>query len=210
MFRQCPRRCCATASAPRLSPNRCNGRSSRTDLYATLNRYLPLPPASVNSVPSVLKSPRCRATGRSLNRPINPEPSRVSHRLFDFSSFNFELSAFNSCPFPATLDAASSITPLFATLTKNTRGGGTPSRPKPPLSFSAVPTLNPFTVRTSKTQHLKSFRIRTYEKTRGEAPISAQEPPLPSEMAPLPCYFLTSSLVAWNKCPARTSSQLQR
>jgi hypothetical protein len=31
---------------------------------------------------------------------------------------------------------------------------------------------NPFTMNTSETQHLKSFRIRTYEKTGGEGVTS--------------------------------------
>jgi hypothetical protein len=74
-------------------------------------------------------------------------------------------------------------------------------------------------IRTSKTQDLKRFRMNTYRKTGEGAPyLSTQEPPLPSErvslppyfVTSLPRYFFTSSLVAWNKCLARASSQVQR
>jgi hypothetical protein len=67
------------------------------------------------------------------------------------------------------------------TLLQNTRGvpqNSNPSSPRflrfAPNSFTictyAKHTRNPFRIRTSKTQHLKSFRIRTYEK-RGEGPL---------------------------------------
>jgi hypothetical protein len=87
-----------------------------------------------------------------------------------------------SGPAVAILDAASSLTPLFATLTKNTRGGGYRFCP---LSFMAsstshhsLPTIsftirtsekrarNSRRIRTSKTQDLKPFRMNTYRKTR--------------------------------------------
>jgi len=83
-------------------------------------------------------------------------------------------------PTVAILDAASSITPVFATLTKNTRGGACPVSPDKALSVfcHTVPipfgirtsekhTRNPFRIRTSKTRHLKPFRIRTYKKRGG-------------------------------------------
>jgi hypothetical protein len=44
-------------------------------------------------------------------------------------------------PFVVILDAASSISPAFATLTKNTRGGGAPFTPKACSRFSATSSL---------------------------------------------------------------------
>jgi hypothetical protein len=93
-------------------------------------------------------------------------------------------------PLPTNLDAASSISPLFATLTENTRGGGYIFQSKffsfrnlttlhsllvypqasrtATISFrirtSAKRARNPRRIRTSKTQHLKPFRMNTYEK----------------------------------------------
>ena len=73
----------------------------------------------------------------------------------------------------------------FRTLLQNTGGGTPPPRifslsfcilaaPRPSLAAKSrrIRTYtkrarNPFTIRTSKTQHLKPFRICTYEKTRG-------------------------------------------
>src|SRR5208282_3490155 len=89
--------------------------------------------------------------------------------------------------FVTILDAASSLSPAFATLTKNTRGGVCVFPTQNLLSSFdwlatshsslatksirirtyAKPTRNPFTMNTSKTRHLKSFRIRTYEKIPG-------------------------------------------
>jgi hypothetical protein len=52
--------------------------------------------------------------------------SAVSCQLLASSPFNLKLSTFNRLPFLDVLDAASNLTPLFATLTKNTRGGVSP------------------------------------------------------------------------------------
>jgi len=110
-------------------------------------------------------------------------------------------------PFAAILDAASSISPVFATLTKNI--GVTSFKPKPPSARSSLSqscghspftshrspitvatnsftirtsekhTDNPFRIRTSKTQDLKPFRMNIYEKTPrgGVAASSRQWPP---------------------------------
>ncbi len=43
--------------------------------------------------------------------------------------------------------------------------GGVPPRTSILSPFVQPPIVNSFTIRTSKTQHLKPFRIRTYEKT---------------------------------------------
>jgi hypothetical protein len=67
---------------------------------------------------------------------------------------------------------------------------------------------NPVRIRTSKTRHLKSFRIRTYKKRERGAAIF-QPKNLHGRPRGRRC-LLTSSLVAWNKCLARTSSQVQR
>ena len=117
---------------------------------------------------SVLRARRLPRPGRRVR--IHPE------RLGAFSS-----------PIVDALDAASSLSPLLATLTKNTRGGGTsqssPKNSNPsssmfnclsPKSFtirtSAKQARNPFAMSTSKTNDLKFFRIRTYEKKGGGAP----------------------------------------
>jgi len=115
----------------------------------------------------------------------------------DHSPFNSNPSTRNLASFVDALDAASSLSPLFATLTKNTRGWGVPSfsansvpgvypdrgvkihiQPRPALSPQltgksriictyAKPARNSFTMNTSKTQDLKPFRMNTYRK-RGE------------------------------------------
>jgi|GEM_PF-3695863 len=108
-----------------------------------LNRDLPLPLISVNSVRpdpvEVLKSPCSPATYRSCHSTANPESGCVAHRLVAFSLFHFELSTFNSfwplLPNPFRI----------CTYEKRAR--------------------NSFRIRTYKTQNLKSFRIRTYKKT---------------------------------------------
>jgi hypothetical protein len=113
------------------------------------------------------------------------------------SPFSSNPSTRNLASFVDALDAASSISPVFATLTKNTGGWGTPSFsansvPSALKSTHALPSTDPFdalhcplaaipfTIRTyekctrnpcrmntSKTQDLKLFRINTYEKTGG-------------------------------------------
>ena len=100
----------------------------------------------------------------------------------------FCVSVFSS-PNVDALDAASSISPLFATLTENTRGGGYILQTKCPLlpavavgphqsqvtkSFTirtyTKHTHNSSRMNTSKTQHLKSFRMNTYKKTGEGSP----------------------------------------
>jgi hypothetical protein len=94
-------------------------------------------------------------------------------------------------PLAALLRGASSISPVLATLTKNTGGWGTPFNPNSslpviqpllhsPLVYpeasrratilcrirtSAKRAYNSRRIRTSKTQDLKPFRMNTYEKT---------------------------------------------
>ena len=101
------------------------------------------------------------------------------------------------------LDAASSLSPLFAALTENTRGWGSHPSNKRVRNFPAAATdrgsrntdhssgfklathhssfapnssrirtyerrdRKPFGIRTSKTKHLKPFRMNTYKKTGG-------------------------------------------
>src|SRR5579864_3484975 len=152
--------------APRFpltrSPLRCHPERSEGSAFPSCFSFsfrhrhsLPLPPTSVNSVLSALKSPRHLDTHRSRRSIVNPESRRD---LSDSSSFNFKLSTFDSRPTPfpaarrsclqllenrttlgpafANVDAASSLTPLFATLTKNTRGWGShPSSQEPILLY---------------------------------------------------------------------------
>src|SRR5579872_3895576 len=141
----------------RCHPERSEGSAFLSCVSFSLRHHhsLPLPPTSVNSVPSALKSPRPPATRRSVGT------DRDQLRVFDSSSFNFKLSTFNSCPTPfpaalrsclqllenkttlspavANLDAASSLTPLFATLTKNTRGWGSHPSSQEPILFCRAP-----------------------------------------------------------------------
>jgi hypothetical protein len=107
--------------------------------------------------------------------PLSPFPSTLTSHAQLAENKN------TLSPAVAILDAASSITPLFATLTKNTRGGGYRFCPlsfmASPTSHHSLPTIsftirtyekrarNPRRIRTSKTQDLKPFRIRTYRKT---------------------------------------------
>ena len=120
----------------------------------------------------------------------NPTPTSKSAVVSDSAFSSPNLSPFNSDPSPHNLvsfvdafDAASRISPLSATLTKNTRGWGHILQAKSSLSVvlanrhsllftisfrirtSAKHTRNLFTMNTSKTQDLKLFRMNTYEKT---------------------------------------------
>jgi len=141
----------------------------------------PLPSASNRFHP--LPSGRCH--------PERSEGSAFRSSLSFF--FNFKLSTFNASSFLDALDAASRISPAFATLTKNTRGGVYRLPPKNlSSSFSRLftrhssPATKPFRIRTStkrprnsfrmctsKTKHLKPFRMNTYKKT-GEGGLVAQ------------------------------------
>jgi hypothetical protein len=126
------------------------------------------------------------------------------------------VSAFSS-PNVDALDAASNVSPLSAILTKNTRGGGTSqappknSNPNPsvfncfsPKSFtirtSAKHARNPFAMNTSKTNDLKSFRIRTYEKKGGG-------PPSPSP-ASLQLFLLTTHYPLLTSSPLKPLPQM--
>jgi hypothetical protein len=108
---------------------------------------------------------------------IQCHPERSEGSAFDFSPVCVSANV-------DAVDAASSLSPLSATHTKKHPGGGTSQAPPKnfnrnpsvfncfsPKSFTmrtyAKHTCNPFRMRTSKTQHLKSFRIRTYEKMGG-------------------------------------------
>ena len=100
---------------------------------------------------------------RNNRKKLNPF---LSH-----SSALFKKECFHN-PFPVN---------YLHTLLQNTQGVRPKSIPYSALSRSFAPnpftictyakhTRNPFRMRTSKTQHLKSFRIRTYEKRGGDPP----------------------------------------
>jgi len=115
--------------------------------------------------------------------PTNRPRTLLLNAFSSGSSLPFNIPTFKPSNLQTTnLDAASSISPLFATLTKNTRGGSTPQSKL--LSFRNLTTRhsllstisftirtyqkrasNPFGIRTSKTRDLNSFRICTYKKT---------------------------------------------
>src|SRR5271168_3906031 len=74
---------------------------------------------------------------------------------------------------PSRCLADTSLHPYFFTsfFATNDRPPSTSNHSLNAISFRICTyekvTRNPFRIRTSKTQHLKSFRIRTYEKTPG-------------------------------------------
>jgi hypothetical protein len=133
----------------------------------------------------------------------------------NLSPFNSNSSTRNLAFFVDALDAASSISLLFATLTKNTRGWGVPSfsensvpsalkstralpltdpfdahhYPLAPNSFttrtSPKRARKPFRIRTSKTKDLKLFRMNTSKKTGRGRGHSSPLLPLP----PLPRFM---------------------
>ena len=127
--------------------------------------------------------PRTLSTCSDLNSSASVRrclPTRLPTALS--AKGHWTLATIPRSPFAAILDAASSISPVFATLTKNTRGGVHPARQifsfrnlttrhsqLSTISFtirtSAKLACNPFRIRTSKTQHLKLFRMNTYKKT---------------------------------------------
>jgi hypothetical protein len=115
------------------------------------------------------------------------------------------------------LDAASTISPLSATLTKNTRGWGCPLflcelcglcvkiHPALPSTdpldavhnpLVAIPfrmrtspkrARNPFRIRTSKTQDLKLFRMNTYRKSGRGVP--PRPPSCPTHFSLLTTHY---------------------
>jgi hypothetical protein len=119
---------------------------------------------------------------RRLPRPCRGVSAFSSPNLSPFSS---NPSPRNLVSFVDALDAASSISPVFATLTKNTGGWGVPSFsansvPSALKSTRALPSTDPFDVphypphcfsffhrspvASHQSQVTKSFIIRTYAK----------------------------------------------
>ncbi len=87
----------------------------------------------------------CR--GGSSDPLFSPLPAASQNALIPIPTPDVQSSTLDS-PSPTTfvdaVDAASSISPLFATLTKNTRGGGTPSLgPTQPLPLFSTPSKHP-------------------------------------------------------------------
>jgi len=116
------------------------------------------------------------------------------------------------------------LTPIESHLYKKHPGGGHILQAKvfPLSSCSPVPNpfristyekraCNPFGIRTSKTQDLKPFRICTYEKRGGGAIFRAKNLHCrPRRRRYLATSLLLYFVLPWNKCPARTSSQVRR
>ena len=87
----------------------------------------------------------CR--GGSSDPLFSPLPAASQNALIPIPTPDVQSSTLDS-PSPTTfvdaVDAASSISPLFATLTKNTRGGGTPGfGPTQPLPLFSTPSKHP-------------------------------------------------------------------
>jgi len=134
----------------------------------------------------MFSSPASPSTNRScplsLNTLTSGSPSRLS--IPTFKPSNRQPTPF-SChaappqltentaalnPASANLDAASSLTPLFATLTKNTRGWGAhPSSQIFPFRNPATlcSLLSTISFRTLRLRAVLARRIRTYEKRGG-------------------------------------------
>jgi hypothetical protein len=84
--------------------------------------------------------------------PVCPEPLRsIPARALHLTE-----STANLNPTSANLDAASTISPLLATLTQNTRGWG--------YRLTPSPLLAEYFLLSSHPPFANSFRIRTYEK----------------------------------------------
>jgi len=122
---------------------------------------------------------------------VNPSlfviPSEARNLIFPFSSLSHYLVT-SLHPISAALHAHSNARnpiPFTSLLHSSLDTGGLgpypsprPTRPSPladmssKIRTSTKPTRYPFRIRTSKTRGLKSFRIRTYRKTRGGALFS--------------------------------------
>jgi hypothetical protein len=107
---------------------------------------------------SALRARRLPRPGRGVR--IHPE------RLGAFSSPNVD-----------ALDAASTVSPLFATHTKNTRGGGTSqsspknSSPNPSLFNCFFPNLSSFNVQLSTVDRPSVHRPYQYQSTAFRLPL---------------------------------------
>lgn len=139
---------------------------------------------------------------------IGPEPVRTVSSLFDFSSFNFNVLALSlegstfspshslvPNPFRITSFADSNhLTPVESNLYKK-QGGG---------SHQAAQIVPLFSTEIRPTGWGKIFQAKSSSCRFGRCRY------LLKFVTSLPRYFFTSSLVAWNKCLARASSQVQR
>jgi hypothetical protein len=137
-----------------------------------LGSHTALPSASAPNCSSHLHQP--------YSNSCHPERSEGSAFVSSlFSPFNFKLSTLNLFSFLDALDAASTISPLSATLTKNTRGWGVPSFsvnsvPSALKSTRALPSTDPLDAlhyplgpKSFTTLHLRALlarRIRTSAK----------------------------------------------
>ena len=139
---------------------------------------------------SVLNIPTFKPS--NLQRPLflTPFPATLTislHLIENTANLN---------PTSANLDATSTISPLFATLTQNTRGWGYRHTPSPLLAeYFLLSSHPPFA---------NSFRIRTYKK-KGVGGLHSFTPscegtlimerPSATSHASLPLYFVTSTFL---------------
>ena len=178
-------------------------------------------PSDERSRPSTAPSPSPDRSGHFLlltTSSVNsmsgvyPEPvGALSFSDLSLFPFNFKLSTLNPVAF---IDVASSISPLFAALTANTRGGVPPcTQPNHFLFFphrahtrhtgspaTPIPSCNcarfPSHTGDWAFRFLSKFSFRVMA-TRCFTSLSHY-------------LFTSSSLLAWNKCLARASSQVRR
>src|SRR5208282_4001849 len=83
-------------------------------------------------------------------------------------------------PFAATLTRHVTLNPFVCHSYKKHPGWGYPVPAKSLCAFFDLAAVNSNGIRTSKTRHLKSFRIRTYKK-RGEGPASSRPYMVPTQ-----------------------------
>src|SRR3984957_8112278 len=152
-------------------------------LVNSTRRPFPTIPSSQRNL-SVLNIPTLKPSNLQTPLSLAPFPATLT------ISLHLTENTANLNPTSANLDAASTISPLLATLTQNTRGWGYRLIPSPlPAEYFLLSSHPPFAnsfrirtyekrarnsrkIRTSKTQDLKPFRICTYKKTGGGVPHS--------------------------------------
>ena len=138
-------------------------------VFTSLSGYPGWGSVAQASACSLSLSQPASAPPRPLIRPQFSERCLSVFSSPNLSSFKSNPSTRNLASFVDALDAASSISPLSATLTKNTRGWGSPSSSQnlaAPNHRSPVtaPVLSLPPVTSHRSQITKSFIIRTYAK----------------------------------------------
>ena len=189
-----------------LAPSKSEGLPSPTAPSPSPDRsghFLLLTTSSVNSMSGVY-----------------PEPvGALSFSDLSLFPFNFKLSTLNPVAF---IDAASSISPLFAALTENTRGGVPPCTQ--PNHFLFFPHRAHTRHTGSPATPIPSCNCARFPSHTGVYPLRSpifDFSGMSSRAKRGTCFFLDRYLItsllhyvvlcsSWNKTPARASSQVRR